>query len=486
MKKIIFLVILAIISVFIYQKFYNQEKIFPEIIQTTTNIQMTDTLNLGILKFDTINPIKSQNEQVQQICKLIYEPLFKITKDFRVENCLAKEYSQLNETTYIIKLRENVLFHDSTYFNSNYVENTVMEIKDNKDSIYYNNVQNIKNVKVIDENTIRLELYEKQPFFEYELIFPIVKNETIGTGKYIWNNDKIISNNLYWKDIEPYITTINIKQYEDIGKMYADFKNSELDIINTKEYEYTSILGEVGFSKKEYEGREYTYLKLNNIDTAVRQAIYYAINKTEIISKIYNGNYYNVDFPLNITNWLYKNTSIQKYDIEKAIKLLEDGEWIYQGNSWIKNGTELKVNILVESTDKTKNEVAYILKNQLKKIGIIVNIEKVSKNLYNYYLKNKNYDIIINTIYIGVNPNLENFFPSEELINVINNTKDEKKLIELYQELDERYIQNLPFISLYCNKQTLIYSEKLHGSIIPNWYNIFYEIESWKKINKNS
>lgn len=486
MKKVIFLVILAITIVILYQCFYNQEKEIPEIVQTATEVQIIDTLNLGILKYDTINPLKSKNEHVQQISRLIFEPLFNISKEFKIESCLAKECTKIDDTTYIIKLRENVLLHDTTIFNTNHVEYVINQIKADDNSIFYNNVENIKNVKIIDENTLRLDLYEPESFFEYNLIFPIIKDDTIGTGKYKVNNDVLTYNDLYWGKINPAITTINIRKYDEMGQMYNDFKNGEIDIINTKEFEYKNILGEIGFNKKEYYGREHTYLELNNIELDVRQAIYYAINKSEIIAKVYDNNYYDAEFPLDISNWLYKDTITHKYDIENAIKILEDNKWQYRNNYWQKNGKKLQIKLLVESMDEVKNEIAYILKNQLEKIGIKVELEKVSKNLYEYYLENKNYDIIINTKYIGVKPDLQEYFNKSLIIDKIKNTNNERELLDLYRKLEEEYIDSLPFISLCYNKQTLIYSQKIHGSILPNWYNIFYDIENWKKINENT
>ena len=482
MKRYILLIIVAIATVFIYQIFSNDNKEIPEFIQTATEVQMTDTLNLGILSFDTMNPIESKNEHIQYISKLIYEPLFDISYQFEIQPKLATEYSQLDDTTYIIKLRENVFWHDNTIFNSTNVEQVIFKIKSNTNSIFYNNVKNIKNAKIIDENTLRLELYEKEPFFEYNLIFPIIKDETIGTGKYFLENDTLKYYNEYWQKLNPSITTINIKKYNEMGEMYNAFKSGELDVISTKEIEYKTILGEIGFNKKEYAGREYTSIELNNIDKDVRQAIYYAVNKNEIISKVYSNNYYDSEFPLDTANWLYKDIIKHKYDIEKSIQILENSGWQYQDNYWQKDGQKLILTILLESENQEKNNIAYILKNQLDKIGVRVNLEKVSKNLYNYYLKNKKYDIIINTKYIGISPRLDTYFHENLIIDQIQKqTNDERKMIELYQKLEENYIEELPFIVLCCSKQTLIYSEKIHGSIMPNWYSIFYDIENWKK-----
>ena len=486
MKKIILLVILAFIAVVVYQILHNDGKEIPEVIQTASKVQIIDTLNLGVLNFDTINPIKSHNEHIQQISKLVFDSLFNITSNFKIEPGLATEYTKIDSKVYIIKIRDNVYWHDNSILISNDIENVINEIKSDNNSIYYNNVQNIKNVKIIDENTIRFELYEKDVFFEYNLIFPIVKNDSIGTGKYMVKNNQLEFNKLYWKEINPTIQNINIKQYDNMRQMYIDFKNNDIDIINTKEIDYKNILNNISYNKKEYLGRNQTYIELNNIEKEVRQTIYYAINKNEIISKVYNSTYYNIDFPLDTIHWLYKGNSIYKYDLEKAIYILEENGWIYDNSIWKKDKEILEINILVESNDKIKNDISYIIKNQLEKIGIKVNVEKVSKNLYNYYLKKKNYDIIINTKRIGLSPNLDGYFIENEFVEKIENANNEREIINIYLKIQENYEQDLPFICLCCNKETMIFTEKIHGSITPNWYNIFYDIENWKKINKNS
>lgn len=475
--------ILSIVTVILYQIFYDKTEEIPEIVQTVAKFEVLDTINIGIIKLDTMNPIKSKNEQVQHVSKLVFESLFDITKDFKAKPCLATMCTRLDELTYIIKLRENVRWHDNSILTANEIELAIYEIKMNEESIFYNNVSNIKSVKTLDETTLRIDTYVEDVFFEYKLTFPIVKNENVGTGKYQIKGELLKYNTNYWKKVVPEITNISIKQYEDISEMYVDFKNGNLDIISTKSLEYKAALGSIGFNKKEYYGREYTYLQLNNIDLAVRKAMYYAINKSEIISKVYNNNCFESEFPMSIENWLYKGSFIHKYDIEKAIETLENAGWKYNSNYWKKDKERIELTILIESEDYTQNEVSYILKEQLEKIGLKINIEKVSKNLYKYYLNKKNYDIIIVNKRIDITPDLKEFWKENSFINSIKRIDSERVLIDFYKEIEKEYEESLPFLSLCTSKQTLIYSEKIHGSVSPNWYNIFYDIENWKKIN---
>jgi len=81
-------------------------------------INMVGELNVGISEYDTINPILSNNRDIQYINKLIFETLIDISQDFKIENNLAEEFSRINDTTYIVKLRNDIYWHDGEKFTS--------------------------------------------------------------------------------------------------------------------------------------------------------------------------------------------------------------------------------------------------------------------------------------------------------------------------------------------------------------------------------
>lgn len=51
-----------------------------------------------------------------------------------------------------------------------------------------------------------------------------------------------------------------------------------------------------------------------------------------------------------------------------------------------------------------------------------------------------------------------------------------------YNNMYENYKQKPNFIGLYFNSTILLYSNKLKGNFEGNWYNIFYNIDTWYKI----
>lgn len=86
-------------------------------------------LRLGISNVDSLNPILSKNQNIQDISKFIYEPLFFISDDYKLKNALGVEFSKADNKTYFVKLREDVKWHNGTEFTAQDVKYTIETIK---------------------------------------------------------------------------------------------------------------------------------------------------------------------------------------------------------------------------------------------------------------------------------------------------------------------------------------------------------------------
>ena len=160
LKTIFIVLIILLIGWAIYHNLFHTDQTDHLVGQTTKQtaketIQSND-LRIGIIEFDNMNPILSNNKNVQDISRLIFDPLFTLTQDYRLQESLATEWSKLDEKTYLIKLRENVKWQDGNDFNASDVVFTIdmLKKKDNH-SVYYYNVQNITSVEEIDEYTLK-------------------------------------------------------------------------------------------------------------------------------------------------------------------------------------------------------------------------------------------------------------------------------------------------------------------------------------------
>ena len=484
MKRLFLLsaIIIIIIAIVIVRKQGNNQQ--QSINQMAEEKTYRTELRIGISAVDSFDPIISSNKNVQDVSKLIYESLVTLDENYKIKGVLATEWAKTAENSYIIKLKQGIKWHNGNEFTANDVEFTINKIKQEKNSIYKVNVENISQITIIDNYTIRLDLLNDEAFFEYNLIFPIQNSSdyTIGTGLYKINqmeqNKVELTRNQYKENIENVqIKTITVKNYSTMGEAYNDFKIGNIDIINTDNLDYSNYIGTLGYTVRNFYGRNFDLLCMNTKNTAlynieVRKAISFAIDKNLIVSSIFNNKYYVANYPLDYGNWLYSNQDTSSgYNPEQSKKILEENGWEYKNNVWQKSidnkNVQLKFNLLVSSNNELRIKVAESIKQQLEEVGIKINITKVSS--INSYVQNKNYDIALVQISTGVSPDLSIFFGDNNLINYKN-----PEVISIIDEID------IPFISLYFDNSVLIYNSKIVGAITPTWYNLYYNIENWK------
>ena len=185
-KRIFICIILVLILSSIYIVYIKGNKTQNGVQAQTRETKISNEINIGITEFDTINPILTKSIEIQEIDKLIYEPLIDLNLDFSTTPAIAEEWSKLDELTYLIKLNETKTWQNGEKITVEDIEQTVKTIQ-KTNSIYKENIKQIEEIEKINENTFKIHLSEKVDFFEYMLCFPIIKENTetpMGTGRY--------------------------------------------------------------------------------------------------------------------------------------------------------------------------------------------------------------------------------------------------------------------------------------------------------------
>ena len=510
-KYIFIIFVIAIVIAVIYKVNQNEEQQIQQPSTSQIEEEIVKEINLGIAEFDTMDPILSKNKHVQEISRIIYEPLFELDEQYKLQKCLAKDWAKTSETTYLVKIRNDIKWSDGTQF---VVEDVIFTIEKLKQvqSIYSSNVQNITGVEKVDEDTIKISLNQEIPFFEYNLIFPIMSktntdqnNMPIGTGKYkiVQNisNAIILNKNEYYERQELTLEKITISKYATLGELYNAFKLGKIDVITTTNTSIENYIGTIGYNKQEVAGREFDFLAINTqnavlTNVEVRNAISHAINRDNIVSTLFNNKYKVTNYPLDYGNWLKGEDIDNSYNPDLAKQILEQNGWVFKYNKWQKTQNyytrTLSFKIVVQASNQTRVTVAEMIKTDLEAIGMNVTIVKASDNQYQNYLKNKNYDVIITGTTSSLSPNLETYFgannyanfTNEELNNLINEVKNitkEDLLEEKYARIRQIFNEQKPYIGLYSSYYSIASSWSLKGNITPNWYNIFIDINNWYK-----
>lgn len=524
-KTIFIILIVVLLTIAVYNNFFKSDKetnVASEFQSSSASNKIISTdIRIGIIEFDNMNPILSNNKNVQDISRLIFDPLFTITEDYKLEGVLAKECSKISEKTYVIKLNENITWTDGKKFDSSDVIFTIDMLKKiGTSSVYYYNVKDIILLEAIDESTIKIEIDTQTPYYEYNLTFPIISSKyfnednfwqeslnlnPVGTGMFyiseVNNENIVLKKNLKNENSKKIkLDSITLKKFDSLLSTINAFKSEEIDIFTTSNRNIEEYLGKTIYNKTEYINREYYYLSLNCSNKVlankeVRQAINSAIDKETIVKEVYSNKYKISNFPLDFGNYAYDtNNTVMAFDTNTAKGLLVDNGWKYTSKKWRKTVNHkyltIELNLLVNKEDGNLLKVAKKIKEQLEIIGIRINIVEATQSQYNKKINNKNYDIVLADNYYGYSPSLNKYFSSnnlanyenEEITDILNETQnitDENELNQKYSRIMEIYNDEVPYISLYYNTNTLIYTSKLKGSVNPNSYNLFYGIENW-------
>ena len=317
------------------------------------------------------------------------------------------------------------------------------------------------------------------------------------------SNITLVKNDNYWNknNVNTKLSKISIKLYSEVGELYNSFKLGNIDVFTTSNLNLEQYIGTIGYSKTEFKGREFEYLAFNCQNKVlqnaeVRKAIYYAIDKANIISSIYNNQNYIADFPLDYGNYLYNKEINSEYSIDKAKSILTNSEWTYTGSRWQKtiNKSTVRINLTltVNSEDVNRLAIAENIKDSLEQAGIKITLEKVSPSKYKKILESKDYELLLTGVYNSYSPNLEGFFGNDNLQNYSNqeinkilsevkSISDEKLLKEKYNKIIEIYEEERPFIGLSRNKISIIKGQVLSGEIKGNNYFSYYGLDSWYK-----
>ncbi len=498
--KIVSAIGIIIIATYTIYNIYirmDKNKISNEYIDETEKVQ-SDELRIGIVDYDTINPIFSDNIMIQNISRIVYEPLLRLTEDYRLEENLISEYISINKNTYLIKLRNDIKWQDGSDFTSDDVIFTVKAIKNKKNnSIYFYNVENIKEIKKIDEYTLKIVTDQVDKYFEYNLIFPIISSKqyakgikkssndlSLGTGMYYVaeiNNERIIlkKNINYWKQVDTKINNITLKLYQNLDDAIEAVEINNIDLFMSLSDVTNDEVESIQCSKIKYIGRKINYIGFNTEDKItkdknLRIAISKLINKEHIIEKAYNNNYIESQFPLDFGSYIYnKRMNLVEYNEEEGKKILKKSNYKKQ-----------LITLLVNKENKNMVAAGKLIKDQLESNGIQIKLMQKSKKEYEKRLERKKYQIALMENTYGYSPSLEKYFGKNNIFNYIDKKnisnlekiKDDENLIN---NIVNKYTSDIPFISLYYNTETILYSKNLKGKITPNSYNIFYSIEDW-------
>ena len=495
MKKHYFLVSLMVMSILFMAT-------SAKITSSQEQPQRGGTLRYGMVtEIPNLDPHVYVGTAGKVFSHCIYESLLGFNKKGEMIPVLAESWENPDPKTYVFKLRKGVKFHKGQPFSARDVKFSLERILDPaNNATLRSNLEGI-NIKIVDDNTIRIEQKESDVTLFANLAMPEasiiseewmrgkpnIKIEANGTGPFSLENHepqvRIMAkgNPLYHEKGLPYLAQVEFKMIKNDDARVNALRTRALDMIEFVPWKDIDILKKERGLEVQWAGGAFMNLWFNTNkkpfdDSRVRRAIGFAIDREAVSNAAFFGHGTPLFGPPTAPESWWYNKDLAKsfsYDPERAKKLLAEAGY----------PKGFKVELAVYQGLTIYTQTAQIVQANLKEVGINVDI-KLMEWATLVDRKNKGeYDFLI----WGVNIKLPDpdgyayYFGSqstywakpvgfndqkiESLLKAGRATPNREKRKEIYSELEKRVIELSPWVFINWRDQAQAYVNTIKGYV---------------------
>ena len=479
--------------------------------------EVSNDINIGIVDFDTLNPLLTGSPTMKECLQFVYEPLFDVDEKQRIIPVLADSYTLSPDgRTIEIQLKHGVTWHDGSAFTSQDVAYTFKQIRSGITQ-YTDNLANVADYMGIDDDKLRITLNYAVPNFVSYLNFPVVKYQTDmsglanfipdGTGAFYFSA-QLGTGKVLFAAYEGYwggrasIDSITATVIPDAQKYQSMFDASEIDVITDSLLNLSEYTPRGSVTVNEYVTNKLTYLGFNTQNplfkgSSTRRAIAKLIDKDSIVNSTLYSRCVAVDTPINPTSVFYYDTNERfKKDEILAMSLLGDDGWGTNANGDFTRITAgetqiLSFNILTDADNSEKCAVAEKIAAGIKEFGIACEITALPYEEYKAGINSGNYEAAIDEIILAPNNDLSPLVSSagnsfgyinptfDTLTAQLGMTADEEQQKELYRQYGGGVTEEMPFIPLYFRKGYVLSSSKLKNELCPSSVRQYRNTAAW-------
>jgi peptide/nickel transport system substrate-binding protein len=196
--------------------------------ETLRIVMNTPATDLSEYSFDLNNLIRTAN---------IFEGLVTFDRNLKIIPALAVSWGNTDDVTWEFKLRKGVIFHDGSKFNAQSVLDSLQQMQSDPQNQSAGILSAIKDIKIIDDYTIKVTLKEPDPLILSRLTkFFISRPNHIGTGPYritASDDDNLLSLTAfpdYWGK-QPAYKNVDYAVTTDKQQRETDFQKGLTDIL---------------------------------------------------------------------------------------------------------------------------------------------------------------------------------------------------------------------------------------------------------------
>ncbi|TDQ02912.1 MULTISPECIES: ABC transporter substrate-binding protein [unclassified Leifsonia] len=333
----------------------------------------------------------------------VYEGLFKLTDEGKVEPLLATKYTtSADGLTYTFTLRDGVKFHSGKPLTSADVKRSIERVtSDDSQSARKSQLEVIKSIDTPDDKTVTLTLSSRSISLPYNLSYVWIygpgtsnyKTAEDGTGPYTlgtWKRGSSLSLERwsgYWGD-KAKNKEVEFDYFTDASALSNALQTKQVDIVTSIQSPdaLSTFKGNKDFTISDGKSTTKELLAFNDRvapfnKVEVRKAVYSAIDTKKLLNSIW-GDYGTLIGSIVPPSdpWYEDLTKVNPYDVNLAKKELAE--------AGLANGFAFTLDT---PTYDPHPAVAEFLKSELAKVGITVNINSISADEW-YTKVFKNHD----------------------------------------------------------------------------------------------
>jgi len=444
----------------------------------------------------TLDTQNQQETPASVVASHLFDTLVERDQNLKIVPALAEELPKLvAPTTWEVKLRRGVKFHNGEEFNAESVKWSLERVKTGLRAS--SNFRPIEKVDIVDPYTVRVQTSKPWPTFTTIMTFrqasmyppkayagkdsAFISKNPIGTGPYKlvrWSKDEEIvleANEQYWRGAAK-IKTVVFRPIPDDAVRVAALQNGEVDVAVNIPPHLANIIAnhpkiflstapsirtlQLMFVTHEYDAQHKLVGPYKGVtaDKRVRQAIAYALDVDEIIKGVLDGKAMRTATLLTPLHFGYDPALKPiKQDLGKVKQLLTEAGF--------PGGLELTLNSPQGRYVRDK-EVAEAVTGQLNKAGI-----KTQLKTYEFvsYLNTLVYvhkpgpvwligwgtpTVDAETVYgplFRTGSNLGNYHNADfdGMVDQAQTQMDEKQRLATYHRINKLWIDDMPAVPLY-------------------------------------
>lgn len=424
-----------------------------------------------------INPVLAQSQSDKDMTKLIFSPLLRIDKEGKVTYILADHIDVSSDAkSYTVELKAGRYFHDKEAITADDLIFTINKIQDPLiKSPLLGRWQGVS-VKKLDDMTVQFNLARPYSDFLYnlelgvlpqhiwenineqEFIFSTYNTNPVGSGPFVITDssqkDNGVTRSYELKSSDAFLRHLTIIFFDneedmvtaykkgDINAMYGFSKQSSLESIRKRDQLMIGTLPRT-FGIFLNQGQQSIFQ-----DLRIRQALFYGVNKEQIINDVFSGLASASDNPLG------NPETSNHYNPEKAKELIEAAGWrlndegIY--SKTIKGETQiLSFNLSILNTEEMQT-LADMIAVQLRDIGIVMGVRSFDQgNLSQNVIRPREYDALLFGYELEKPSDLYAFWHSSQRndpglnISLYANSTVDKELNLLRSDADAAQMENI-------------------------------------------